>query len=427
MGARLALGSMIGATLVLIGSSPLDAAVLEQALVTTPEMKAVVEDRPDWCGPRVDVAIRTSEVKWFRGDRVELQRMLGMVRAAMSVECPEAASVRLTGLVDDVFVFGGEASSEADWILVEVPALLTQPYVDDDPPAPEQPVAEQQPVKAPSPGPVSPAATATATTECDALAAHPEDPERPDDVRGVADDALNAEGAVAACRKALDAEPDDPRIKFQLARALLFLGQAEESIELLIAAAEDGHGASLAYLGDITLYGVAGLESDPETAKNLYTRAAEAGFEPARQLAAEIVAGVTADKDPEQETEVEPEVTYAYPAMVKAFLAGNQPQEGMRFGHKVYYAASGLSGVRHECPALVPDGTDWEAAVLSALLQMDFSEMVALGLEYNSGLLDDLMQGGMDDGYAVAVSHGCGAKATKNFVRTAVSYFQGGG
>jgi hypothetical protein len=40
--------------------------------------------------------------------------MLGMVRAALLLEYPKAGSIRLTGLVDDVFVFGGEASKDAN-------------------------------------------------------------------------------------------------------------------------------------------------------------------------------------------------------------------------------------------------------------------------------------------------------------------------
>ena len=435
MGPRIAACIALKATLLTIGLAPAHAAVKERQLVDAGAMKAFVEDAPDWCGPRVDVAVRSGQSELFRGERIQLQRMLAMVRGALLVECPDTVSIRLTGLVDDVFVFGGEASRDANWILVEVPALLTQPYIDEASiPSDDEVSGEADAGVSPTPAAQAPSSQSAtpleaATSEisrCDALAAHPDDPERPDEVRGVTDDELNTDRAAAVCRQALAAEPDDPRIKFQLARALLFSGQAEEAIELLIAAAEDGHGASLAYLGEITLYGAAGLESDPETARNLYSRAADAGFEPARQLAADIVGGVTPDQDPEEVPAAEAVgVTYAYPAMVKAFTAGKQPQGGMKYGHKVYYAASALGGIRYECPALVSDDRDWESAAMSALLRMGIRGMIELGAEYESGRLDGLMQGGMDDGYAVALSNGCNAKATKNFVRAATSCFDG--
>jgi hypothetical protein len=114
MGARLAVGSILSATLLAIGSGPADSAVKERQLIDAGALKAGVEDRADWCGPRVDVAVRSNQAELFRGERIQLQRMLGMVRAALLLECPKAGSIRLTGLVDDVFVFGGEASKDAN-------------------------------------------------------------------------------------------------------------------------------------------------------------------------------------------------------------------------------------------------------------------------------------------------------------------------
>ena len=42
---------------------------------------------------------------------------------------------------------------------------------------------------------------------CEALAAHPSDPERPHNVTGVTDDALDGEKAYAACRSAYETDP----------------------------------------------------------------------------------------------------------------------------------------------------------------------------------------------------------------------------
>jgi len=56
--------------------------------------------------------------------------------------------------------------------------------------------------------------------DCDALAASPFDRSRPAAVAGVNLAKLDAAKAVPACRKAIEERPDDPRIMFQLARAL---------------------------------------------------------------------------------------------------------------------------------------------------------------------------------------------------------------
>lgn len=131
----------------------------------------------------------------------------------------------------------------------------------------------------------------TGIPQCDAFAAHPADPERPDDVRGVPDESVDVAQAIAACAMAVRFDPDEPRLKFQLARALIFAERLADAVELLGDAAQEEHGASLAYLGDLVLYGpFAGDEADPAKAQRLYERAAEEGFAPARALAADIVA-----------------------------------------------------------------------------------------------------------------------------------------
>jgi TPR repeat protein len=125
---------------------------------------------------------------------------------------------------------------------------------------------------------------------CDALAAHPDDPEK-EDMQGVTDEDLQGEKAILACQEAVKISPAVARLQFQLGRGYWKTERYEEAVEAFVEAGKNGHGGALAYLGDATLYGVAGLGPDPELARDLYQNAAKAGFKPARAVAAEIVAG----------------------------------------------------------------------------------------------------------------------------------------
>lgn len=116
-------------------------------------------------------------------------------------------------------------------------------------------------------------------TDCDRLAAHPGDPARV--APGVTDEAADWSAAGVACLAAYEAHETTPRLWFQLARALLAHGEEEDAVALLRSAAEAGHAASMAYLGQLTAEGRGGLAGDPDRAWALYTAAAEGGFRPA--------------------------------------------------------------------------------------------------------------------------------------------------
>lgn len=125
---------------------------------------------------------------------------------------------------------------------------------------------------------------------CDAQAAHPDDPEK-EDMHGVTDENLQSAKAIQACQEAVKISPSVARLRFQLGRGYWKAERYEEAVEAFVEAGRNGHGGALAYLGDATLYGVAGLGPDPELARNLYQNAAKAGFKPAKAVAVEIVAG----------------------------------------------------------------------------------------------------------------------------------------
>ena len=418
---RLIFRSILAATTLCAVADVAQQVVKERQLIKAASLTAGVADHRDWCQREVEVAIRADNAARFRGDRIELQRMLGRVRAIFQLECPIATTIRISGLVDNVFVYDGFASAEGKWILQEIPALLTQEYIDAPAAAPDpaEPAPSQPPIAAvPSPSPGAQQATpkVIAAETCDAVAADPDDPEKPATMSGVRDEAVDASRAINACAQAVKEESDEPRFKFQLARAYLFTDRNEEAIDLLVAAAQDGHGALLAYLGDIMLYGAGGLESEPQIAKSLYLHAAEAGFKPAAQLAADIVA----DAKPEPQSPKRTALTFHYPDLANAMMAGNRPSSAKHiYGELMGYVVNGLAGVRDECPDVLLK-KEWVAVIIRASLAYVHrapGEATRFNLAMEQGAFDEFHQDAMDDGYAVAVSkqrHGGGDKEFRN-------------
>jgi hypothetical protein len=117
---------------------------------------------------------------------------------------------------------------------------------------------------------------------CDEGGAHQDDPEAV--AAGIADDKIEAASLIATCEAAVKIDPKTPRFRFQLARGLLLGGLYAPAVEQLVAAAGEGHGASLAYLGDLHLDGGAGIDADPMLAHALFERAIASGFAPARAI-----------------------------------------------------------------------------------------------------------------------------------------------
>lgn len=138
------------------------------------------------------------------------------------------------------------------------------------------------PPNAPTPAAVKNAQPTDAISRCDALAAHPEDPERV--AAGISDEKINASAAVLACEAAVKAEPSTPRLHFQLGRSYLAADQLEQAVEQFILAAQEDHGGALAYLADFYIAGAPGIEADPQLAYRLYQKSLSAQFEPARKI-----------------------------------------------------------------------------------------------------------------------------------------------
>ncbi len=116
-------------------------------------------------------------------------------------------------------------------------------------------------------------------TDCDRLAASPYDPARI--APGVAFAALDAPAAVAACRAALAAAPDTPRLAFQLGRALIKAGEGMAGLEQYRLAAEGGYLAALHNIGALYAEGQV-VPRDLGQAMRWYLLAAEHGFPPSQ-------------------------------------------------------------------------------------------------------------------------------------------------
>ncbi|QTL03273.1 SEL1-like repeat protein [Aquabacter sp. L1I39] len=124
------------------------------------------------------------------------------------------------------------------------------------------------------------AQAATATHSCDLLAAHPDDGSRPPGVLGVPFNKVDAPAAIAACRAALNEAPGDPRLTFQLGRALqISATDLHEAATLYAAAAEAGHVVAMRNLGSLYRYGSlyrdgTSIDRDYGKARSWYEKAA---------------------------------------------------------------------------------------------------------------------------------------------------------
>lgn len=360
------------------------------------EITAEMPNQPDWCRPDLTFTVRAQEDIYLNGletdqqgnrGRLTLQKVLGGLRVGLQSECPQAKSVTFNGFVDDVFVYRGYAEkggAKGDWVLVELPVNLVNP--------PDSPAVAAPPTPSAPPAP-----RLAAVGECDGLAAHPDDPKRPKSAAGVTDDDMKAGQAAETCEEALAVEPGNARIRYQLARAYLLFGKPAEGVEKMTEAAEEGHAAAIASLGDFVLYGLLDDEPDPETAKLLYQRAAKAGFKPAAKLAEAIQGNPQEDKT--QEVAAEP--AYIHANYAQTVLAGVAlPEKGAALIRLLSYSSGFIGGIRHHCPEF----------------EVDVNEKRILQVVMNQGLFaslaasEEVQQDGMDDGYALAATKGCGAK-----------------
>ena len=122
--------------------------------------------------------------------------------------------------------------------------------------------------------PVSAHAQSADLVLCDRLAADTADPDKPADVKGVADVApADIETAIKFCKKAAGGSR---RAMYELGRAYAANRQMAEAIAAWRKAADKGSTSAMVELG--VLYGTgAGVARDEAQARNLFERAAQAG------------------------------------------------------------------------------------------------------------------------------------------------------
>lgn len=243
-----------------------------------PGVSATMEIANGTCPATIPVTVRASNADDLKHGSKALSRVMAWAQVNVQMTCPQASAIQLTGLLNGVGVYMGGAQRSDGWALVEA-AMPGKPRV-----APSDvKVVKTTPLSAPAPAPI---ATAPAITPCDTLAGHPDDPESV--TYGISDEKLDAKTVINACETSIKASPTAPRMHFQLARGYLKANRIEDALEQLLIAAQEGHGGALAYLGDLYLSGVPGVEADPVLARSLYERAVVSGFEPAKQVLAEF-------------------------------------------------------------------------------------------------------------------------------------------
>lgn len=110
---------------------------------------------------------------------------------------------------------------------------------------------------------------------CDQLASSPLDPAVPMGA-GVRFEDVDADAAIAACASAVAANPDDAKLRFQLARSYDVAEQFDKAIAEYRAAADQGYMLALSSLGSLYEGGY-GVDADPAEAARLYEQAAAAG------------------------------------------------------------------------------------------------------------------------------------------------------
>ncbi|WP_172982820.1 SEL1-like repeat protein [Roseovarius bejariae] len=154
-----------------------------------------------------------------------------------------------------------------------------------------EPAAQlQQPAQ-----PVAPAAEAIAgparqtdeVQDCDRLAAHPFDADRPDPALGVDYAAIDAARALVACEAAIARWPDSRRFHANLASVLHKLDRPAEAFDSAMIAAEMGSAQGMAFVATMYKSG-SGVQPDPARALYWFERSADAGNVAAMMFAASM-------------------------------------------------------------------------------------------------------------------------------------------
>lgn len=112
-------------------------------------------------------------------------------------------------------------------------------------------------------------------TECDVLAGHPDDPMGVTD--GVTREQMDKPAAIKACQLAVKADPDNPRLNYQLARAYGYSNLHAKATPYREKALKSGYPQSLFVMGYIRTTGWDGQPADACYGGELIRRSAQTG------------------------------------------------------------------------------------------------------------------------------------------------------
>lgn len=117
-------------------------------------------------------------------------------------------------------------------------------------------------------------------TECDRLAANPPDPDRV--VAGVPRSKVDVEAAIAACKSALAADPDNARLAYQLGRVSYYGGDTPGSLKYVGQAASQGYRQAEFVMGALADNRREGVPADTCAVEDYWYRSATSGHLHAR-------------------------------------------------------------------------------------------------------------------------------------------------
>lgn len=133
-------------------------------------------------------------------------------------------------------------------------------------------------------GAATPAFTATpagaAVTQCDRLAAHPEDGQRV--APGVERKDIDIPKALAVCAKAVADDPGNARLRYQHARLLFYGSQTAEAMREMRRSADDGHAQAQFVFGTFITRNRPDAPTDVCLAESYWKKSGEGGRQAAR-------------------------------------------------------------------------------------------------------------------------------------------------
>ncbi len=112
-------------------------------------------------------------------------------------------------------------------------------------------------------------------TRCDRLASHADDPFAV--APGVAQDGMDFAAAIKACEEAVAADPENPRLRYQLARVYGYSGQGEKAYPHREAAIAADYPQALFVNGYLHFLGINKASKDVCRAGSLFRRSARYG------------------------------------------------------------------------------------------------------------------------------------------------------